>query len=140
MKPCVVDASVVAAALFQEVHAEAARSLLVSNRPLLAPDLMVAEVAKVIWKRSRRGEIDAAEAQELLADVLRLPLRLTASTELVETALELAVRTGRTVYDCMYLALALRNKAVLVTGDRRLANALVGSPLAAYISYMGNMA
>jgi predicted nucleic acid-binding protein len=136
----VVDASVVAAAFFQDDHADACRSLLASGDRLHAPDLVHAETANVIWKRQRRGEIDAEEAAELLADVLRLPLRITPSAPLAEAALQLALRTGQTVYDCLYLALAVREKAVMVTSDRRLANAVAGSPLEKHVAWVGDMA
>ena len=137
MKRCVLDASVVAAALFQDEGADAARSLLVSGRSLHAPDLVHAEIANVIWKRRRRGEIDGQEAAELLADVLRLPLHITPSEGLVGAALQLALRTDRTVYDCLYLALAVGKKTVMVTGDRRLVNALAGSPLEKHVAWLG---
>jgi predicted nucleic acid-binding protein len=135
--PCVVDASVVAAAFFPERHADACRSLLASGRELHAPDLVYAETANVIWKRRRRGEIEEQEAAGLLTDILRLPLRTTASEPLFETALALALRTGRTVYDCLYLALALREGAIMVTCDRRLANALSGGPLDSHVAWIG---
>ena len=137
MKRWVVDASVVAAAFFQEHDAEPARTLLRSGAELLAPDLVYAEFGNVIWKRRRCGEINDQEAAGLLADCLRLPLQITVSRELAAPALELAVRTGRTVYDCLYLALAIRSKAVLVTGDRRLVNALALSPLGSCVVTVG---
>lgn len=133
-----VDASVVAAAFFREEHADAARSLLVSDLELYAPDLVLAEMANVIWKRHTRGEIDAAESSQLLADVLTLPLQLTPSAEIVAAALELATRTRRTVYDCLYLALAIKTQTTLITGDRRLANALAATPLAKHILWIGD--
>jgi len=139
MKACVVDASVVAAAFFQEDHAEAARALLVSGGELKAPDLLLTEVANVIWKRHGRKEIDEAEARQLLTDCLRLPLTLTPSGDLVEPALELAIRTKRTVYDCLYLALAVKTKAVLVSGDKRFANALAGGPFERHVAWLGSM-
>lgn len=138
MRAYVVDASVVAAAFFQEDHVEAARTLLTTSRELHAPDLLLAEVGNVIWKRHGRGEIDEAEARALLADCLRLPLRLTPSGDLVEAALELALRTKRTVYDCLYLALAVRTKAVLVSGDKRFVNALAGSPFEKHVAWLGS--
>jgi predicted nucleic acid-binding protein len=128
MKPCVVDASVVAAAFFQESGAEAARAILTGGSELYAPDLILAEVGNVVWKRYGRGEIDEAEARALVVDCLRLPLALTSSGDLVASALELALRTKRTVYDCLYLALAVRTKAVLVSADKRFVNALAGGP------------
>ena len=41
-----------------------------------------------------------------------------------------AVATGQTVYDCLYLALAVTTGSVLVTADRRLVHALTDGPLA----------
>ena len=134
MNPCVVDASVVAIAFFQERYAAEAQALLASDRPLHAPDLISAEFANVVWKRRRRGEITKDEASQLMADFLRLPLVVTASGELADVALELAMHTGRTVYDCLYLALAVKTRCILVTGDRRLANALADGPLAAHVA------
>jgi len=138
MKACVIDASVIAAAFFQEQFAQVAAAMLASDRPLHAPDLVISEFASVIWKRQRRKEIDNTEAAELLADFRSLPLRLTSSNELIESALELALRTGRTVYDCLYLALAVRTKSIMVSADKRLVNALLGTPLEKHIVWIGD--
>ena len=138
MKVCVIDASVIAAAFFQEQFAQAAAALLASDRPLQAPDLVISEVANVIWKRHRRNEIDNTEAAELLADFRSLPLRVTSSNELIESALELALRTGRTVYDCLYLALAVRTKSIMATADKRLVDALLGTPLEKHTVWLGD--
>ena len=137
MTACVVDASVAAAAFFPEDHSDAARELLASGRTLHAPDLIWAELANVIWKRYRLSEIDVPEAEDLLADFLALPLRITPSDGLLEAALELAMRTGRTVYDCLYLALAVKTDAVMITADRRLVRALADGPLKPHIAWIG---
>lgn len=134
MRALVIDASVVAAAFFPEEHSEAARSLLLSPSRLHAADLIHAEVASVIWKRHRRGEIDAGEAADLLADVLALPLEITPLEQLASDALALAIRSDRTVYDCLYLALAVRQKTVMVSGDQRLVNALSSGPLKNFVA------
>jgi predicted nucleic acid-binding protein len=138
MKTCVLDASVVAAAFFQEDHADRARGWLVGDHVLHAPDLIHAELANVIWKRHRRNEIDQDEAARLLADLRGLPLRITPCRDLVEAALELAMRTDRSVYDCLYLALAVKTRSVLVSADNRLVNALAGTPLAKHIAWIGS--
>jgi predicted nucleic acid-binding protein len=137
MKPLVVDASVVAAAFFQERYAKAAQQVLLSTGRLLAPDLLYAEVANVIWKRQRRGDIRADEAAELLGDILELPLEITTCKPLLSLALELAVRTGCTAYDCLYVALALQEQAVLITADQRLVNALAAGPLRRHLAWLG---
>jgi predicted nucleic acid-binding protein len=132
-RPSVLDASALAAAFFHEPGAEQVRGLLTSGRTLHAPDLIYAELANVIWKRAGRGEISGDEAGELLADLLRLPLEATPSAELTESALQIALATGRTVYDCLYVALAVWLGGVLYTADKRLVNALADSPLAKHL-------
>jgi predicted nucleic acid-binding protein len=138
MKACVLDASAVAAAFFQEDHADRARELLVGEHAKHAPGLIHAELANVIWKRHGRGEVDEAEAAVLLADFRSLPLEITPCGDLVEPALELALRTGRAVYDCLYLALAVRTKSAMITADKRLANSLANTPLARHIAWIGD--
>ena len=136
MKPLVVDASVIAAAFFPEKHSEAARTLLLSEGNLCSPDLIYAEVANVIWKRHSRSEIDADEAIGLLTDVLDLPLEITPSEQLIVPALELALRTGRTAYDCLYVALAVQRKTIMVSDDQRLVNALSRGPLKDHVAWL----
>ena len=138
MKTCVLDASVVAVAFFQQDHADRAHRLLVGEHVLHAPDLIYAELANVIWKRHARGEIDPDEAVRLLADLRSLPLQITPCGDLVEAALELALRSGRSVYDCLYLALAVKTRSVLVSADKRLVNVLAGTPLAKHIAWIGS--
>ena len=137
MKRLVVDASVVAAAFFPEKHTEMARTLLFSDANLCAPDLIYAEIANVVWKRHRYGEIDDEEAAGLLADMLDLPLEITPSEQLVHVALGLALWTGRTVYDCLYVALAVQRKTVIVSDDQRLVNALAAGPLKDHVIWLG---
>jgi predicted nucleic acid-binding protein len=50
---------------------------------------------------------------------------------LVTDAFDLADRLGRTVYDCVYLALAVRLGGQMVTADERFANSLAATAWAA---------
>ena len=138
MKTCVVDASVIAAAFFQEEHAAKARNLLISGCELQAPDLLYAETANVICKHHARREITPDEAAALANDLLRLPIRIAPCGELVRPALALAFQTGRSAYDCIYVALAVESKSVLVTGDQRLLNSLKSTPVAKHILWIGD--
>jgi len=137
MKAVVIDASAVAAAIFLEPHAPAAQRLLGSDSPLYAPDLIYAEVANVIWKRFRRGDIDQRNAAGFLHDATQLPIRLVPSEQLLAPALALAMQTDRTVYDCLYLALAVQMNSVMVSDDRRLVNALSSGPLKRHVAWLG---
>ncbi len=137
MKRIVVDASVVAAAFFQEEHSPTAWKLLRSSSELHAPDLLIAELANVLWKRTRRDEITPDEAAGLLDDFLALPLRLTQSADIADAALSLAITSGRTVHDCLYVAVAVAHDSIMFTADQRLANAMSSTPLASRISWIG---
>ena len=138
MSAFVVDASVVAAAFFDEEHADAARALLAGDHELLAPDLIYAEFANVAWKRFSRKEIDTEEATDLLRDLKHLPILIVSSAQIIESALEIALRTGRTAYDSLYVAAALASDAVLVTADRRLVNALRDTALGKHVALIGD--
>jgi predicted nucleic acid-binding protein len=120
----VVDASVAVKWYFPEPGAEAAtrvlKAALGGERELLAPDLIVPEFANVLWKKVRRDECGAAEAR-LVLDAFRSDApRLVEALPLASRALELALRLGESVYDCLYLALAIEREAALVTADTRL--------------------
>ena len=137
MKKVVIDASVVVKLFFEEEHSKAAEQCVARADELLAPDLIWAETANVIWKRQRRGDLTADAALDLARHMLALPVVIHPSADLVPDALDLAMRLERTVYDCLYLALAVRTASVLVTGDLRLVNALAGGPLEKHIAWIG---
>lgn len=132
----VVDASVVAKWFFPEVHSAESRRLLSPRHTLLAPDLIWSELANIAWKRVRRGELKPDEAAQFIADLIRLPLEIVPAQTLVATALELAIATNRTVYDCLYLATAMDRKCRLVTADDRFVNALSATPFAKHVRHV----
>jgi predicted nucleic acid-binding protein len=43
---------------------------------------------------------------------------------LIDSAFQIATAFERTVYDCLYVALAVHSNAQLITADERLANSL----------------
>jgi predicted nucleic acid-binding protein len=90
---------------------------------LLVPDLCLLECASVLLKQVQRTLLTPEESRALLADLLQLPLRPTASAELVSASLEQAMTLSLSVYDACYLALALRHGAQLITADEQLAQA-----------------
>jgi len=137
VKSIVLDASVVASAFFPETHSDAAKALLVAGHSLHAPELLYAEVANVIWKRGRRGEIAPGEAEALFSDIMDLPIETASIEELAPAALQLAIRTRQTVYDCLYLALAMKLKTTVASGDQRLVNALAGTPFEEHVAWIG---
>jgi predicted nucleic acid-binding protein len=129
----VIDASVAVKWFLPEPDAERAVALLRAGHRLIAPDLLWIEVASVLWKVARRGALSADEAQRMLADAAAFPVETIESAPLLADALRIATATGRTVYDSLYVALAAREGAVMVTADERLVNALAGTGWAASV-------
>lgn len=123
----VVDASVAVKWFLPEHGAEPAIALLRGGHRLLAPDLLWIEVASVLWIVARRGAITADEAQRVIADTAAFPVEIIPSAALLTDAMRIATATDRTVYDSLYVALAAREHAVMVTADDRLVNALVNT-------------
>jgi len=117
----VVDASVALKWVFDEPDSEAAVAL--RNDELIAPALWLAEAANALWRRAQRGEITAEEAGKWFSDLRKAPVASLPIEPHLEQALKLAIEIGHPIYDCLYLALALRHQTHVVTADRRFAAA-----------------
>ena len=120
----VVDASVAVKWLIAEADSEAARELAASGEDLHAPRLMACEVANALWRKARLGEIERGDAGAMLAAVQDMPVRWGADEAVGADAVRIALALDRPVYDCVYLALAHRIGAAVVTADIRFANVL----------------
>jgi predicted nucleic acid-binding protein len=90
---------------------------------LLIPELALAEAGQVLHKEVMRRVLRQAEAVELLQDLLDLPLQLFSHKPLLPRALELAQELDVTVYDTLFLALAEKYDASLITADEEMRKA-----------------
>lgn len=126
----VVDASVAIKWYVPEEGSAHAVSVLGQGQVLLAPDLLVAELGNALWKKVRRGELGVSDAAEILDGfVSSCPVTLRASSLFAQGAFEIAVSLQQTVYDSLYLAVAVAEGCRLVTADVRLGSALRGTVL-----------
>lgn len=116
----VVDASVAVKWFVDESRSEAARAVLASGQPIIAPDLIIAETCNTAWKKVRRGDISQEQGEAMVRALPSSFDRLAPTAPLSERALELARRFDHPAYDCFYLALAESESAVLVTDDAKL--------------------
>ncbi len=123
----VVDASVAVKWLVAEDDTKAAEELATSGDDLHAPRLMASEVANALWRKARVGEIERRAAGVLLANVPDMPVRWGADELVSADAVRLALALDHPVYDCVYLALAHRIGAVMLTADSRFANAVAAT-------------
>lgn len=95
----------------------------------VVPDLFFAEFANTLWKAQVRGRCDATLADSAIREVISIGFPAFSSSTLIEAAILLARAYQRTVYDCIYVALAVETKSEMVTADERLANSLAGLPV-----------
>jgi len=129
LTPIVVDSSVAMKWFVPEAFSDRAVRFLSGDYELLAPDLLIPECGNVLWKRIARNELAADEGRDILKALGRAPVKIVGSQLLVEPALEIATAFKRTVYDALYVALAVTRGCLFVTADDRLAGALAMGPL-----------
>lgn len=124
----VVDASVAVKWLVEEVGSSEARGVLSSGATLLAPELIVAEISNVAWKKLGRQEISSEHALAMIRLLPRLLDGLARLSPLAEAALTIGRDLDHPIYDAFYLALAEREGAVVVSDDQRLLSRIEGTP------------
>ncbi len=118
----VVDASALVAYLTGGEHAEQVRAHLLQPQEILwAPHLVDAEVGHVLRRETLAGELSVGGARAALEDLADLPLRRASHHALLERAW--ALRENLSFYDALYVALAERLRATLLTLDGRMAGA-----------------
>ena len=118
-----VDASALAALVFQEPEGDAMR-LRLDGAEVFAPELLRYELANTAWKKVRRQPADAAKILTALSLALDDKSGLIWQDVDARDVVLLAHATGTTAYDASYLWLAASLGADLVTLDHRLAKAV----------------
>ena len=120
MASIVVDASAVVRIIEGAEPAASFQQALLQADLVLAPELMLTEVANAHWRLQRAGQLEADGLQRRLSRAVELVDVIEPDRHLQAEALALACHLDHPVYDCLYLALARREAAVLVTADKRL--------------------
>ncbi|HET9810632.1 MAG TPA: type II toxin-antitoxin system VapC family toxin [Sphingomicrobium sp.] len=122
-----VDTSVAVKWLAAERDSDAARALI--GEPLVAPDLMLAELSNAVWKKWRRGQM-VIEQVKLAQPFVASFVELVPTTSFAEEALRIAIELEHPVYDCFYLAASAALELKLVTADSRLIDRCAATPFA----------
>ena len=124
----IIDASVLLSAFFPDESQAQAQAILrthaASQERLKAPMLVVYEVSNAVWQAERRGRITSAQADEIMQTVAELDIELQPLDW--GEMLPMARQYNRSAYDAAYLTLAQLAGESLVTGDKRLYNAVKG--------------
>jgi predicted nucleic acid-binding protein len=138
MSDWILDASVVIKWFVPEtLSAEARRRRRVIGT-LHAPSLLDAELANILWKKVGRGDLTRSQADRILARLPRLRITRHPDALLLTAAFDIACQAQRTVYDSLYLALALQLGGQMVSADQKLFNAIQSTPWAASIRWVGD--
>jgi predicted nucleic acid-binding protein len=119
----VIDASVAVKWFVAQPGSDDALAILKRGDDLIAPDLVVVESANVFWRSVKAGFISGEDGTMALAHLGKQFTEMFSTGELVSAAYDLSLQLNHAVYDCVYLALAQRQAAALVTCDKRLAQA-----------------
>jgi predicted nucleic acid-binding protein len=135
----VVDASVAAKWFVKEAGREQALEIL-DDSERHAPDLIIAEVGNIAWKKAMRGEMTGEQARFICTSLRSYFAVLHRSEALADRAIDIALRLGHPIYDCFYLACAQRTGARLVTADRRLLAAIERTDLASLAVHVDDFA
>lgn len=125
-----LDASVVLKLLVFESDSNRAVEWLNSHEAeeLVAPAFLFAEVASVLQRRVRMGEVTTQERSDALDALESIQIRPIWDHALIRRAIALADEIGQpTVYDTVYLAVAEREQCILLTADQRFAKAASGT-------------
>ena len=117
----VIDANVAAKWYLPEQDSAKALVLLGGQHQLIAPLLIKMEVCAAITRRVRNKEITAAEAkehcEEWFADLREDAVQLVAEESILLRAIELSIKVGHPLQDCLYLAVADLHRVPLITAD-----------------------
>ena len=136
----VIDASVVIKAYVPEIMSDKAEEVMsrVANGELvlLAPDLLYPETGNILWKKRRLHELTLAEVDEIVNAISALPIKIEASRPVMPLAVTIAMHSGITVYDAMYVALARIYETRMITADKKLVDALLKTEFSEYVQWL----
>jgi predicted nucleic acid-binding protein len=125
----VIDSSVYASVIVKDEFYEECKKYMITNKSTL--DLAFAEVGNVLWKHVKMGRIKAEEVVNRAEMLKRLinTSRVYKTENYLIKAIELAVKYDITVYDALFITLALNLNEKLVTTDKKLWNRLKDTEL-----------
>jgi predicted nucleic acid-binding protein len=89
----------------------------------IVPDVFWVEIGNVMWKGVRQRRWPQTAAENAASAIRERDFFTVSSLVLLPEALWIAFVHNRSVYDCLYIALAIQFKIEMVTADERLANA-----------------
>ena len=114
----VLDANAAVEVALEGKAAGLLSAVLAQSEEVIAPELLVPEIVNAVWKYHQFAEFDLGKCEKILELAVGLVDRLISHRAIYREAFALSrAQKTHAAYDMFYLALALREDAVLLTLD-----------------------
>lgn len=137
MSAIVLDASVAVKLLSEEPDSDLAAARVASASLIVAPDIIMIEVAHALWKKDHTTPNAATDAQAAVAALAQMIDRLVPADALLPAALTLAHQLPHALYDCLYLAFGRADEVRVLTSDYKFATSVERAGLGHEIERLG---
>ena len=87
---------------------------------VIAPTLMITEATNIFWKYQQFSDYPYDECEKSIDHIVSLPDEYVYELDLYRESFKLGCMLDHSVYDMIYLVLARRNNAILLTMDQSL--------------------
>lgn len=134
MTDLVVDASVAVKWFVSEEDSGKADEVSASNYRLLAPRLIMTEVANALARKAVQKLITPVEAAEYARNLPRFLAGFLDIDDLIEPALHHACSYQHPIYDFIYLEAARRRDTKMLTADQRFVARVRGTNLDKFVT------
>ena len=121
-----IDASVAIKTLVEEVGSEQARAVVAAHDMIIASAHAYAEISEILYRKTVSGVLERLQAQEALKQ-LPIVFTLAPLDTIMAEAFDIACDLRHSIYDCLYVATAIKFATQLVTADLRLLRKTVGT-------------
>ena len=132
----VLDSSIIVALFFKEELSDEVEKIVEEYSEYYTVDISYSEVANAAWRKVRiYGEDEelSKRALDVAVDFIEKVCRVEDSRALLNQAFELAVKHNLTVYDALFIVLAMKLNEKLLTTDRKLYSKVEGTNLGKFV-------
>lgn len=116
----VIDASAAAELILQREQSTSLANIIAEADWVIAPTVYVAEMTNVFWKYQKHTDLSESDCERHLDHAIALPDDLINDKDLYREAYKLGCILDHSTYDMLYLVLARRHNATLLTMDKKL--------------------
>jgi predicted nucleic acid-binding protein len=116
----VLDASAAVEVVLQRPQADEIGEIILKADWVIAPTLFIAEIGNVFWKYQKMAAYPLDACETSIEHAIGIPDDYINEIELYRESFSMGCMLNHSVYDMLYLVLARRNNAILLTLDKKL--------------------